>query len=164
MESSFGIIKVNMKLSQNFTTEEFEKSNTALRRGIDNSIPKELLDEAMKTASMMENIRLYLSTKANKTIPIKVSSAYRCLELNRIIGSLDTSDHILMKAVDFEAPEFGTPYEVCKSLVPVMDALGIGQIIYEHTWVHVSSKKPDKLLNRILTVQGKSYTVGIQED
>jgi zinc D-Ala-D-Ala carboxypeptidase len=164
MESSFGIIKVNMKLSQNFTTEEFEKSNTALRRGIDNSIPKELLDEAMKTASMMENIRLYLSTKANKTIPIKVSSAYRCLELNRIIGSLDTSDHILMKAVDFEAPEFGTPYEVCKSLVPVMDDLGIGQIIYEQTWVHVSSKKPDKLLNRILTVQGKSYTVGIQED
>ena len=153
-----------MKLSQNFTQEEFEKSDTALRRGIDNSIPKELLDEATKTASMMENIRLYLSTKANKPIQINVSSAYRCLDLNRAIGSMDTSDHILMKAVDFEAPEFGTPYQICLALVSVMDDLGIAQIIQEHTWVHVSSRVPAKVLNRVLTLRGKSYVVGIQED
>jgi hypothetical protein len=46
-----------------------------------------------------------------------ISSGYRCLALNRAIGSSDTSDHIKAMAADFRAPAFGSPLEVSKALL-----------------------------------------------
>jgi hypothetical protein len=153
-----------MSLSTHFTLEEFTSSDTAVRLGIDNSLPESLMVEASKTADMMERIRAYLSERAAKQIPVIVTSGYRCQALNRAIGSKDSSDHIRMLAIDFKAPAFGTPFKVCAALVPVMDILGIGQIIYEHTWIHVSTRIPDKLLNRVLTVKSGGYVTGIVGD
>jgi hypothetical protein len=151
-----------MNLTQHFTKEDFEKSNTARRLGIDNTIPHILMNDAALTAEFMEGTRAYLSKKANKDIPVVVSSAYRCPALNKAIGSVDTSDHPKMGAVDFIAPEFGTPYEICKALEPALDELGIAQIIFEFdSWVHVSRLPQSKVLNRILTVNKKGTTIGI---
>ena len=65
------------------------------------------------------------------------------------------------------APKFGAPYAVAKALAPHVNALGIGQIIYESVggkhWVHLSTRTPDKPVNRVITVSGKSTLVGIQE-
>ena len=152
-----------MKLSTHFTVEEFTQSDTATRMGINNDLPVELLATAKATADMMERIRAYLSDRAASPIPIVVTSGYRCQQLNRAIGSSDSSDHIKALACDFRAPAFGSPLLVSKTLAPVMDVLGIGQLIYEHTWVHVSSRQPDKRLNRLLTVRGKDYVIGIVE-
>lgn len=153
-----------MKLTQHFTVEEFTASSTAARLGIDNSLPAALLTQANLTAQMMERIRSFLSGRAGEDIAVLTSSGYRCLALNRAIGSSDTSDHPRMMAVDFKAPKFGSPLAVCKALVPHMTELGIGQLIYEHTWVHVSSRVPDKAINRVLTVQGRNqYAAGIVE-
>lgn len=153
-----------MKLSTHFMLAEFTASDTALRLGIDNSLPPELLPMAILTAQMMERVRDALCYRANAEVPILVSSAYRCMALNKAIGSTG-KDHPLMLAVDFKAPKFGTPLAVCKVLVPQMDALGIGQLIYEHTWVHVSRRKPEKLINRVLTLQGRGgYAAGIVEE
>lgn len=150
-----------MKLSAHFSLAEFTDSDTARRLGIDNSLPAELLGEAMNTAALMERIRLFLTERAGKDIGVLPSSGYRCLALNRAIGSKDSSDHVKMMAIDFRAPTFGTPFEVCQALVPVVDSLHIGQLIYEHTWIHVSTRQPDKQLNRILTVQGSGYVCGV---
>lgn len=153
-----------MKLTQHFTVEEFTASSTAARLGIDNSLPATMLPQAQATAEMMERIRSFLSERAGEDIPVSPSSGYRCPALNRAIGSSDTSDHPKMMAVDFRAPKFGSPLAVCRALVPHMTELGIGQLIYEHTWVHVSSRAPDKAINRVLTVQGpKKYAAGIVE-
>ena len=153
-----------MKLTPHFTVKEFTASDTAARLDIDNSLPAALLPQANLTAQMMERIRAFLSARADHDVPVSPSSGYRCLALNRAIGSGDGSDHPKMMAVDFRAPAFGSPLVICRALAPEMDRLGLGQLIYEHTWVHVSSRIPDKAINRVLTIQGpKRYAAGILE-
>ena len=145
-----------MKLSANFSLEEFTASETAERRRLDNSLPPELLMTAQNTAEMMEKIRAVLGDN-----PIIITSGYRSPEVNRAIRSGDSSDHIKAMAVDFKCPAYGTPKAVALHLADKIDSLGIGQIIYEHTWVHVSTRRPSKDVNRVLTMNGGNYSVGI---
>jgi len=150
-----------MDLSPHFTSDEFTASDTAARLDIDNTLPITLLDNARATAAMLERIRGHLSSIKGKEVPIVLTSGYRCPMLNKAIGSTDRSDHIRAQAADFKAPAFGAPYEVCQALAPVIDVLGIQQIIFEHTWIHVSTRTPDKVINRIITVAGRDYVAGI---
>lgn len=152
-----------MKLSTHFSLSEFVQSDTAERMGINNDLPIELTANAQATADMLEKIRAYMVEQSGRNIPIIITSGYRCPQLNRAIGSSDTSDHRKAMAADFRAPAFGTPLEVCKALAPVVSVLGVGQVIYENSWIHVSTRIPDKIINRILTVSGKDYIPGIVE-
>ena len=88
-----------MKLSEHFTLQELTKSSTAERCGI----PNEADDEAIKNLitvceKILEPVREHYGT------PFIPSSGFRCLELNRTIGSSDRSQHITGEAVDFEVP------------------------------------------------------------
>lgn len=146
-----------MNLSPHFTLEEFIASDTAARHGLDNSVPADLMPNAIAAAAMMERIRDALGGK-----PIIVTSGYRAPAVNKAVGSGPGSDHPKAMAFDFKCPAFGTPYEVCQHLAPLVSVLGIGQLIYEHTWIHVSTRPSDKIINRILTVRGKGYEAGIK--
>ena len=146
------------QLSPHFSLEEFTASDTAQRLGLNNDLPLYLTSAAKATAQMMERIREFLGG------PILISSGYRCQELNAAVGSTPASDHRRALACDFRSPAVGTPLHLCRALVPEMDRLGIGQIIYEHSWVHVSTRVPTKVLNRILTVHPGGYSVGIIGD
>ena len=153
-----------MKLSTNFSLSEFVASDTADRMGIDNDLPIELMTNAKATADMLERIRAYLVSDSGKSIPIIITSGYRCPQLNRAIGSGDTSDHRKAMAADFRAPSFGTPLQVCKALAPVVSVLGIGQLILEfNSWVHVSTRPSDKIINRIITISKAGTQAGIVE-
>lgn len=145
------------QLSTHFNVKEFTDSDTALRLNIDNSLPIDLWKNAVTTAEMLERIREHLCS------PIIITSGYRCIPLNRAIGSKDTSDHTKALAADFKAPKAGSPLYIAQQLAPLVDMLNIGQLIYEHTWLHVSTRVPDKIINRILTVRGNDYVVGIKE-
>lgn len=152
-----------MRLSAHFTLEEFTASDTAARLGIDNKLPDSLIDEARKTAEMLEGIRYFLGMDSAKIIPLIVTSGYRCPTLNTMIGSSPGSDHPRMMAIDFKAPAFGTPLEVCRALAPAVDVLKIGQLIYEFgSWIHVSTRIPDKIVNRVLTIDKRGTMAGIQ--
>jgi zinc D-Ala-D-Ala carboxypeptidase len=147
-----------MKLSQHFTVAEFTASDTAARKGIDNSLPAALLPNAQETAEMMEKIRSVLGGK-----PIIITSGYRSAVLNAAIGSSNASDHPKACAVDFRCPEFGTPYEVAKHLSTKIDSLGIGQLIAEFgQWIHVSTRMPGKVINRVITISARGTEPGIQ--
>lgn len=153
-----------MNLSEHFTLEEFTASSTAARRGIDNSLPAEHMIAAKDACYLMERIRAFLSSRAGRPVPIFITSGYRCPALNAAIGSSSTSDHLKARAVDFKAPGFGTPHEVAAALAPVVDELQIGQLIAEFgSWVHVSTRRPDKLVNRILTIDSAGTRAGIQQ-
>jgi len=153
-----------MNLSPHFSLAEFTFSETAARLDIDNGLPELLLPNAYRTASMMERIRLHLSALATREIPIFITSGYRCQELNAVIGSRPTSDHVQGLAVDFKAPAFGTPLAICKALEPVLHVLDIGQLILEYdSWVHVSAKSPIKDINRVLTINQTGTMPGIME-
>jgi zinc D-Ala-D-Ala carboxypeptidase len=75
---------------------------------------------------------------------------------------LPASDHLRAMAADFKAPAFGTPLEVCRALAPHLDDLGIGQLIHEFgTWVHVSTRRPEREVNRTLTISHAGTMPGI---
>ena len=143
-------------MTSHFSLEEFTASDTAARLGIDNRIPDELRENALQTLQMMERIRFHIDA------PITITSGYRCKALNQAIGSKSGSDHTLAFAVDFKAPKAGTPYAIAKDLAGVIDIVGIGQLILEFgAWVHVSLARPEKTINRIITIDKTGVRAGI---
>ncbi|CAN5719979.1 hypothetical protein BH10PSE18_BH10PSE18_50310 [soil metagenome] len=152
-----------MNLTEHFTEAEFVASETASRQGLDNRLPGGLRPTAVLTCEMMERIRAELSRLAGREISIVVTSGYRAPAVNRAVGSSDTSDHPRATAVDFKAPAFGTPFEIASALAPKVSELGIGQLIHEFgTWVHVSTRKPAKDVNRIITISKRGTEAGIK--
>lgn len=143
-------------MTPHFSLAEFTQSDTAARLGIDNTLPDELHDNALKTCEMLERIRFHLNA------PVIISSGYRCDALNRAIGSKPTSDHTLALAADIKAPKAGNPAKIAKDLASVIDVLAIGQLILEFgSWVHVSVARPDKAINRIITIDKTGVRAGI---
>jgi hypothetical protein len=51
---------------------------------------------------------------------------------------------------------------ICQALEPRLTELGIGQIIFEHTWVHISTGAPVNPVNAVLTLAGAGYVGGIE--
>lgn len=156
-----------VEMSKHFSIEEFTASDMALRRRIDNSLPEVLADNANRTLDMLERIRAYLSTVAGKDIPVYISSGYRSPKLNEAVGGVPSSDHVKGMAADIKAPAFGSPLKVAQTLAQVVNDLDIGQLINEYPgaagWVHVSTRRPDKQVNRIITITAQGAQVGIKE-
>ena len=153
-------------LSKHFDTADVTRSQEAARRGIDNDLPLELVSAVKATADMLERIRAYLSEKPGHDVPIIVTSWYRSPALNAAVGSSATSDHLKGCAVDIVAPAFGSPKSIAVALAPMVGVLGIGQLISEfpdsgNGWVHVSTRIPEKLVNRIITITRAGTQIGI---
>lgn len=121
---------IDQSLSKHFTLTEATLSQTAARHGIRNE-PDELVVTNMKQAAEhLELVREELNTE------ILVSSWFRCLELEKLIGgSGRPNGHSSGWCIDFTAKGY-TPYEVCQS---ILDAgTKFDQLIFEGTWVHIS--------------------------
>ncbi len=145
-----------MQLSKNFKLNEFTASQTATRKGIDNTPAAPIIERLRMLANTMEQVRTLLGDNS-----IRISSGYRCLALNRAIGSGDTSAHVQGYAVDFTCPNFGTPKEVANKIA--QSDIKYDQIIYEGTWVHLSVDPRNR--RDVLTANFKggkaTYTKGI---
>ena len=85
-----------MNLSRNFTLQELIKSDTAIRKGIDNN-PN--ADQIEKLKRLCENV---LQPVRDHFGRVKVTSGYRSPELCLAIGSSINSQHAKAEAVDFE--------------------------------------------------------------
>lgn len=77
--------------------------------------------------------------------PMRITSGYRCPQLNDYVGGADDSQHVKGEAVDFVCPAFGTPLDIFTELAPRMKELGIDQIILEPGWIHVSFAEEPRL-------------------
>lgn len=145
-----------MQLSKNFKLNEFTASQTATRKGIDNTPAAPIIERLRMLANTLEQVRTLLGDNS-----IRISSGYRCLALNRVIGSGDSSAHVQGYAVDFTCPNFGTPKEVANKIA--QSDIKYDQIIYEGTWVHLSVDPRNR--RDVLTAHFKggkaSYTKGI---
>lgn len=121
-----------MQLSKNFKLNEFTTSQTATRKGIDNTAPAPIIERLRMVANTLEQIRTLLGNHS-----IRISSGYRCVALNRAIGSGDSSAHVQGYAVDFTCPGFGTPKEVAKKIAE--SDIKYDQLINEaNQWIHLS--------------------------
>lgn len=133
-----------MRLSNNFLLSEFTKSNTALRLGIDNTPTEEVIYNLTQLCRyVLQPIKDYYTQIAPiDKIAVIVSSGFRCLQLNRAIGSSDRSQHILGMAADFEIPGLSN-LEVATW---IRDNLEFDQLILEYYdesdpnsgWIHIS--------------------------
>lgn len=144
------------KLSPNFTLQELIESDTAVRMSIDNT-PSPLVLEALKaTANGLEGVRSLLNA------PMYISSGYRSYALNKAIGGSPNSDHLDGWAVDFTAPRFGTPQQICKVIANAYSIM-FSQCIYEGRWVHISFRPTGKrqLLTAYFAPGKTTYTEGI---
>ena len=152
-----------MQLTDHFSVAELTHSTTATRLGLENAPTPAALANLRQTAQMLERVRQHLGG-----VPIIVTSGYRSRPVNSAVGGATSSDHMQGQAADVLAPRYGTPYAIAKALAPHIDALGIGQIIYEvganSRWVHLSTRVPSKQSNRVITIQvGKGTHLGVQQ-
>lgn len=149
-----------MQLTQHFTLAELTASSKARQLGLDNTPPPEILPRLALTAEMLERIRSTLR------VPVIVTSGYRSQAVNKQVGGVATSDHTQGHAADIVAPGYGTPLQIARTLAPMVSALGIGQLIYEHfgasSWVHVSTRVPEQPVNRVITITAQGTALGIQ--
>jgi zinc D-Ala-D-Ala carboxypeptidase len=130
-----------MNLSPNFTLRELTDSATAIARGWENVPPPEVMPTLRATAAGLEAVRSLLSGIVGHDVPVLVTSGYRSPRLNREVGGSATSQHMLGEAVDFRAPQFGTPAQIVATIAN--SSIAFDQVISESTrsgaqWVHIS--------------------------
>ena len=126
-----------MKLTKNFSLLELTKSQTAERKGIDNTpSPEHQENLKLLCTAILQPVRDHFSKV------VTISSGYRSPELCTAIGSKITSQHAKGQAADFEI--FGVSN---KSLADYIDSeLHYDQLILEYWkesdpnsgWVHCS--------------------------
>lgn len=148
------------KLSDHFSLDEAIISDTAERYGISNEPDKVTVAVMGLSAVGMERVRASLGNK-----PILISSWYRSLQLNRVLKSKDTSQHVKGEAIDFICPGFGSPLDICKQLIKYKELIRYDQLILEHTWAHISfaisSGKPKGQVLSLLATGG--YASGLTD-
>lgn len=123
---------MNEKISKNFSLQEFEKSDTATRLGINNTIKDGLIKENIK--ALVDDILQPLRDKWGG--PLFINSGYRCLQLNKAVGGVPTSQHCLGQASDVGCSD---PYALAK-LAKWMK-LDYDQCILYPSFVHFSYRK-----------------------
>lgn len=125
-----------MKLSKNFSLQELTKSDTAIRKDIDNTPNNPELNNLTTLCNMV------LQKVRDSHGVVTVTSGYRSPELNKAIGGSTTSDHCKGCAADFEVPGLDN-----KDLAKwIIDNLTFKQLILEFYkegepnsgWVHCS--------------------------
>lgn len=136
----------------NFTIGELIQSSTASRLGIDNNPTPIVRVHLTETITLLESIRAeweeYCAEHSLGTPAIRVSSGYRSPELNKAVGGVKTSAHVLGYAADI-VPVNGMQDEFEKFMSEVFARKGYAydQIIVEESksarWVHVGYKKAD---------------------
>ena len=141
-----------MNLSKHVTRSEFERSETAINRGIDNSMNEWEIERAkLVCENCFEPIR------AKVGAPIRINSGFRSGALNRAIGGATTSQHSLGEAIDLDLHD--------RDLFEwIIDNVEFDQLIFEGgttekaDWFHISYRKGRlrKQVLRMVKKGGKS--------
>ena len=149
-------------ISKHISYKEGVHSNTAIRRGIDNTpTDDQLYFMEIVAEKVFEPLRKWVGG------PIKINSFYRCPELNTAIGGSATSQHCKGQAMDID-DTFGKATNA-EMYNWIKENLDFDQMIWEFgdddnpAWVHISYVSPEKNRNRCLKAykeNGKTkYTV-----
>lgn len=101
-----------------FSLSEFSHSDTAVSLGIDNTIPWEYIPKIQHLVHcVLDPIREHWG------LPIRVTSGYRCPELNAEVGGVEDSYHMEGCAADITATDPARNVELM-SLIRAMHLVG----------------------------------------
>jgi len=131
-----------MRLTENFTTQEVTRSDTAQRLKIDNCLSIEILDNAYCFAkAVLQPLREKIG------LPFLISSWYRSKALNEAVGGTHNSAHLKAQAVDFVIGGLSArqTYEIVLETLKTLH-IPFDQLIFESftkdgqttEWVHLS--------------------------
>ncbi len=131
-------------LTHHFTLWELTRSGTAIRLRIENRpSPVHIRRLRALCTAVLEPLRARFGA-------IRVTSGYRCEALNRAVGGVETSQHLLGEAADIHVASRG---EALRMMRFIADRLPFDQLILERSyrsgagWIHVSYRS-DGLPNR----------------
>lgn len=140
-----------MQISKHLSLAEVSRSETAKRRGINNTPSGEHLENfKMLAENVFEKIREHFG------VPIHISSGYRSKELNKAIGGSATSQHCSGEAIDIDMDGSANGVTNAQVFNFIKDNLQFDQLIWEFgsdtnpDWVHVSYESTGKQRNQIL--------------
>ena len=141
-----------MKISEHISFKEAIKSNTALRRGINNEPDDYQITNMVNIAhNVFEPLREWVGG------PIKINSMFRCEELNEAIGGSSRSQHCEGRAIDLD-DTFG--YKTNAEMFDyIRKNLSFDQLIWEFgddnnpAWIHVSYISEDENRGRVMRAE-----------
>ncbi len=120
-----------------FTIDELCASDTAQRRGIDNTP-----DTAKKQKLQTLIEQLLDPIRAAWGAPITINSGYRSPKLNAAVGGVSTSQHLRGEAADISV---GSPAENKRLFVKIVELQKTGRIAFDqlidesgYRWIHLS--------------------------
>lgn len=129
-------------ISKNFSFYEFEASETAKKKGIDNTIPESVKPAIRElTNTCLQPLRDDLGAS------VIVESGFRCKKLNEEVGGTEKSQHPKGEAADIRSPFF-IPLLIARRIVAL--GLPFDQLILYPTFVHISHKRNGKQRGQIL--------------
>ena len=134
------------RISKSFKWSEFTKSDTATRLHIQNEITDWDVRDNIK--ALVEEVLQPLRDSWGG--PLFINSGYRCLELNKAVGGVPTSQHCLGEGADVGCTD---PYALAK-LVKKM-RLEFDQMGVYASFVHLSYKRDGR--NRGQIFYGKNW-------
>ena len=131
------------KITENFTWEEAQHTNTGLNNVITDT---EIMENVKQTAeSIMQPLRNHMGKS------ITVSSWYRSLQVNIKIGGSTTSSHMKGEAVDFQCSDLLEAFNFIRTNL-LFDQL-IWEVKNNIHWIHVSYRRLGKNRNQVLVAQ-----------
>ncbi len=120
-----------------FTIDELCASDTAQRRGIDNTP-----DTAKKQKLQTLIEQLLDPIRAAWGAPITINSGYRSPKLNAAVGGVSTSQHLRGEAADISV---GSPAENKRLFAKIVELQKTGRIAFDqlidesgYRWIHLS--------------------------
>lgn len=134
-------IDPNQKLSKNFTLGEFLASDTAKKKGINNT-------PTLADIYHMQELCTFLLQPIREAWgkPIKVTSGFRCYALNKAVGGSQTSVHMRGWAADLK-PASGSYKEFEEFVVNFLKEhpeIKFDQVLMERSgsskWLHIGYK------------------------
>ena len=127
-----------VRLSPHFKLSEFTKSITAERLGISNKPDYEqVLAMRQLCREVLEPLRQYYGK------PIRITSGFRCPELNEAVGGVGNSQHQYGEAADLSVPSEQVARQWFQWIVRNTD---FDQLLFEHSrrlknrWLHISCR------------------------
>lgn len=147
---------IDERIVPSFHLSEFLQSETAARKGLDNTpMTADLANIRNFLAPGMQAVRELLGR------PVTITSGYRAPAVNQAVGGARNSQHMVGLAADFICPGFGAPLQIARALVA--SHITFDQVIQEGSWVHISfSAKPRRVvLTASFTPTGVVYRDGL---
>lgn len=153
-----------MKISNFVSYSEVTKSNTAMRKGIENNPNAGQLERIKTLATMIfDPLRAWVGGA------VKINSAFRSEALNKAIGGSKTSQHCANNGAAFDIDDTFGHATNAQMFHYIKDMMSFDQLIWEFgddnnpAWVHVSyvseSKNRGEVLQAKKNSKNKTYYV-----